>query len=75
VTRETINVSCGFDDNGLPIGPQFIGKPWNDSVVLSLAHQFVAADSDTQSEPAIHDCRPMIRARTASLKIRIETAR
>jgi aspartyl-tRNA(Asn)/glutamyl-tRNA(Gln) amidotransferase subunit A len=46
-----ISVPCGFDDNGLPIGLQFIGKPWNDGVVLSLAHQFVAAGQFSQRHP------------------------
>jgi aspartyl-tRNA(Asn)/glutamyl-tRNA(Gln) amidotransferase subunit A len=35
-----ISVPCGFDTNGLPLGLQFAGKPWDDVTVLSLAYQF-----------------------------------
>jgi aspartyl-tRNA(Asn)/glutamyl-tRNA(Gln) amidotransferase subunit A len=35
-----ISVPCGFDTNGLPLGVQFVGKPWNEAVVLRLAHQY-----------------------------------
>jgi aspartyl-tRNA(Asn)/glutamyl-tRNA(Gln) amidotransferase subunit A len=35
-----ISVPCGFDGNGLPIGVQFVGRPWEDEMVLDLARQF-----------------------------------
>jgi aspartyl-tRNA(Asn)/glutamyl-tRNA(Gln) amidotransferase subunit A len=35
-----ISVLCGFDKHGLPLGLQIVGKPWDDGVVLQLAHQY-----------------------------------
>jgi aspartyl-tRNA(Asn)/glutamyl-tRNA(Gln) amidotransferase subunit A len=46
-----ISVPCGFDDNGLPVGLQFVGKPWDDAIVLSLADQFVATHEFAQPHP------------------------
>jgi aspartyl-tRNA(Asn)/glutamyl-tRNA(Gln) amidotransferase subunit A len=46
-----ISVPCGFDDNGLPVGLQFVGKPWDDAVVLSLADEFVATNQFAQRHP------------------------
>jgi aspartyl-tRNA(Asn)/glutamyl-tRNA(Gln) amidotransferase subunit A len=46
-----ISVPCGFDDNGLPVGLQFVGKPWDDAVVLSLADQFMVANQFAQRHP------------------------
>jgi aspartyl-tRNA(Asn)/glutamyl-tRNA(Gln) amidotransferase subunit A len=38
-----ISVPCGFDGNGLPLGLQIVGKPWNEIAVLRLAHQYADA--------------------------------
>jgi aspartyl-tRNA(Asn)/glutamyl-tRNA(Gln) amidotransferase subunit A len=38
-----ISVPCGFDGNGLPLGLQVVGKPWNEIAVLRLAHQYANA--------------------------------
>ena len=46
-----ISVPCGFGDDGLPIGLQFVGRPWDDGVVLSLGQQFVAAGRFAQQHP------------------------
>jgi aspartyl-tRNA(Asn)/glutamyl-tRNA(Gln) amidotransferase subunit A len=46
-----ISVPCGFDDNGLPVGLQFVGKPWDDAVVLRLADQFMTTNDSTQRHP------------------------
>jgi aspartyl-tRNA(Asn)/glutamyl-tRNA(Gln) amidotransferase subunit A len=46
-----ISVPCGFDDNGLPIGLQFVGKPWDDGVVLGLARQFIGAGQFAPRHP------------------------
>jgi aspartyl-tRNA(Asn)/glutamyl-tRNA(Gln) amidotransferase subunit A len=35
-----ISVPCGFDANRLPLGLQIVGKPWDESPVLRLAHQY-----------------------------------
>ena len=38
-----ISVPCGFDVNGLPLGLQIVGKPWDEATVLSLAYQYQKA--------------------------------
>ncbi len=38
-----ISVPCGFDANGLPLGLQIVGKPWDDATVLCMAYQFQRA--------------------------------
>ncbi len=35
-----ISVPCGRDHNGLPIGLQFVGRPWDDSTVLHVAQEY-----------------------------------
>jgi aspartyl-tRNA(Asn)/glutamyl-tRNA(Gln) amidotransferase subunit A len=35
-----ISIPCGFDTNGLPLGLQIVGKPWDEGAVLQLAHQY-----------------------------------
>ncbi len=35
-----ISVPCGRDRNGLPIGLQFVGRPWDDSTVLHVAQHY-----------------------------------
>jgi aspartyl-tRNA(Asn)/glutamyl-tRNA(Gln) amidotransferase subunit A len=38
-----INVNCGFTSGGLPIGLQFIGKPFDESTILNVAHTYEQA--------------------------------
>jgi Asp-tRNA(Asn)/Glu-tRNA(Gln) amidotransferase A subunit family amidase len=33
-----ISVPAGYDEAGLPIGIQFIGRAWQEHVLLRLAH-------------------------------------
>jgi aspartyl-tRNA(Asn)/glutamyl-tRNA(Gln) amidotransferase subunit A len=35
-----MSVPCGFDRNGLPLGLQIVGKPWDEATVLHLAHRY-----------------------------------
>jgi aspartyl-tRNA(Asn)/glutamyl-tRNA(Gln) amidotransferase subunit A len=35
-----INIPCGLSGDGLPIGLQIVGKPWDDSAVLRIAYQY-----------------------------------
>jgi aspartyl-tRNA(Asn)/glutamyl-tRNA(Gln) amidotransferase subunit A len=42
-----ISVPCGFDRNGLPLGLQIVGRPWDDATVLQLAHKY--CESTTRS--------------------------
>ncbi len=34
-----ISVPCGFDKNGLPLGLQIVGKPWDEASVLHLVYR------------------------------------
>jgi aspartyl-tRNA(Asn)/glutamyl-tRNA(Gln) amidotransferase subunit A len=44
-----ISVPCGFDGNGLPLGLQIVGKPWDEATVLHTAYQYETATGwDTQ---------------------------
>ena len=46
-----ISVLCGFDANGLPLGSQIVGKPWGETAVLRLAHQYQAATEYSNKHP------------------------
>jgi aspartyl-tRNA(Asn)/glutamyl-tRNA(Gln) amidotransferase subunit A len=46
-----ISVPCGFDERGLPIGLQIVGKPWDEAAVLRLAHQFETATDAGKKHP------------------------
>jgi len=35
-----ISVPCGFDRNGVPLGLQIVGKPWDEVTVLHLAYRY-----------------------------------
>jgi aspartyl-tRNA(Asn)/glutamyl-tRNA(Gln) amidotransferase subunit A len=35
-----ISVPCGFDGNGLPLGLQIVGKPWDEATVLYTAYRY-----------------------------------
>jgi Asp-tRNA(Asn)/Glu-tRNA(Gln) amidotransferase A subunit family amidase len=38
-----ISVPCGFARNGLPLGLQIVGKPWDEVTAIHLANQFKMA--------------------------------
>jgi aspartyl-tRNA(Asn)/glutamyl-tRNA(Gln) amidotransferase subunit A len=42
-----ISVPCGCDSEGLPLGLQIVGKPWDEGVVLHLAYQYETNESKT----------------------------
>jgi aspartyl-tRNA(Asn)/glutamyl-tRNA(Gln) amidotransferase subunit A len=35
-----ISVLCGFDRNGLPLGLQIVGKPWDEATALYTAYRY-----------------------------------
>ena len=35
-----LSLPCGFDSDGLPIGMQIIGKRFDESTILSIAHAY-----------------------------------
>ena len=36
----SVSIPCGFDSQKLPIGFQIIGNFWQESKILSIAHQY-----------------------------------
>ncbi len=36
----TISLPCGFTAGGLPIGLQLVGKPFEESMILRIAHAY-----------------------------------
>jgi aspartyl-tRNA(Asn)/glutamyl-tRNA(Gln) amidotransferase subunit A len=38
-----MSAPCGFDADGLPLGLQIVGRPWEERMVLRLAHQYQTA--------------------------------
>jgi aspartyl-tRNA(Asn)/glutamyl-tRNA(Gln) amidotransferase subunit A len=47
-----ISVPCGFDRNGLPVGLQMVGKPWDEATVLRLAYRYETTTSWKTKHPA-----------------------
>ena len=35
-----MSVPCGFDESGLPLGLQIVGKPWDEATVLYTAYRY-----------------------------------
>jgi aspartyl-tRNA(Asn)/glutamyl-tRNA(Gln) amidotransferase subunit A len=48
-----ISVPCGFDRNGLPLGLQIVGKPWEEPAVLHLAYLYEAKTPWNGKHPPI----------------------
>lgn len=48
-----MSVPCGFDDNGLPIGLQLIGKPWDEETLFAVASAYEAATEWHRMKPSI----------------------
>ncbi len=46
-----ISVPCGFDKNGLPLGLQIVGKPWDDETVLRLSYQYQITTDHGKKHP------------------------
>jgi aspartyl-tRNA(Asn)/glutamyl-tRNA(Gln) amidotransferase subunit A len=47
-----ISVPCGFDSNGLPLGLQMVGKPWDEATVLRLAYRYETTTNWKTKHPA-----------------------
>jgi aspartyl-tRNA(Asn)/glutamyl-tRNA(Gln) amidotransferase subunit A len=43
-------VPCGFDSNGLPIGFQLVGRPFDEATVLNVGHMY-QLETDWQNQP------------------------
>ena len=48
-----IAVPCGFSKDGLPIGMQFIGRPFDEETVLRIAHTYEKATPWRDRRPAL----------------------
>jgi aspartyl-tRNA(Asn)/glutamyl-tRNA(Gln) amidotransferase subunit A len=46
-----ITVPCGFSGGELPIGLQIMGRPWEESLVLRVAHQYEQATPRSEAVP------------------------
>ena len=46
-----ITVPCGFSGGELPIGLQIMGRPWEESLVLRVAHQYEQAAPRSEAVP------------------------
>jgi aspartyl-tRNA(Asn)/glutamyl-tRNA(Gln) amidotransferase subunit A len=46
-----VSVPSGFDEEGLPIGLQIVGKPWGEETVLKLAHQYQIRTESSKTHP------------------------
>ncbi|MFV0389789.1 MAG: amidase family protein, partial [Pyrinomonadaceae bacterium] len=48
-----ISVPCGISSEGLPIGLQFLGKPWSEQQLLNFAHIY-ETENPLQAKPKIY---------------------
>ena len=46
-----MSVPCGFTADGLPVGVQIVGRPWDDFGVLQLGHAFEQATGHWRRAP------------------------
>ena len=50
-----LSLPCGFDDAGMPIGMQLIGKPFDETTILRAAHSYEQAMEWHKKKPKIED--------------------
>lgn len=50
-----ISVPCGFTQNGLPIGLQIIGRPFEEEMLFRVAHSYEAVSPSRSRWPALVD--------------------
>ena len=48
-----VSVCCGFDDRGMPIGLQIVGRLWDEATVLQVAYAFERATEWHKRRPAL----------------------
>jgi hypothetical protein len=51
--QPAIPIPCGFDDDGMPIGLQLAGRPFDDGTVLRAAHAYQQATDWQLRRPSI----------------------
>jgi aspartyl-tRNA(Asn)/glutamyl-tRNA(Gln) amidotransferase subunit A len=47
------SVPCGFDESGLPVGLQIIGRPWEEALVLRVARAYERATEWSTRRPPV----------------------
>ena len=52
--QPALSVPCGFDANGLPVGLQIAGRPFDEVTVLQVGAAFESATSWSARRPPIH---------------------
>ena len=50
-----LSLPCGFDSEGMPIGMQIIGKPFDESTILRVAHGYEQATEWHKKKPTMAD--------------------
>ena len=48
-----LSVPCGFDNTGLPVGLQFVGRPMEDATVLGAGHAYETATTWHKETPTM----------------------
>lgn len=48
-----LNVPCGFDDDGLPVGMQLIGKPFDEATLFRTGHAYQEATDFHRRSPEL----------------------
>jgi aspartyl-tRNA(Asn)/glutamyl-tRNA(Gln) amidotransferase subunit A len=61
-----VTVPCGFSRDGLPIGLQLIGRPFDDARLLNLAHAYEQSTPWKAHHPVLHHSCRMFQAFTAA---------
>jgi aspartyl-tRNA(Asn)/glutamyl-tRNA(Gln) amidotransferase subunit A len=47
----TLSLPCGFDGNGLPIGLQLVGRPFDEALLYRIGHAYQAASDHHRRAP------------------------
>jgi aspartyl-tRNA(Asn)/glutamyl-tRNA(Gln) amidotransferase subunit A len=50
-----LSLPCGFDQDGMPIGMQIIGKHFDEAIILRLAHVYEQATEWHKKKPTMED--------------------
>lgn len=51
----SLNVPCGFDDDGLPVGMQIIGRPFDEATLFRAGYAFQQATDFHRRAPSLGD--------------------
>jgi aspartyl-tRNA(Asn)/glutamyl-tRNA(Gln) amidotransferase subunit A len=54
-----LSLACGFSQEGLPIGMQLVGKPFDETTILRVAHQYQQKTDWHQQLPPAASQRPL----------------